>query len=153
MSTGARTLLGLVGLACIALVSGCGSEIEGGPDELPLDQQFDCTNEGRKGFVGAIMNDYYLWYDHIPADLDYDLAATPEQLLELMRYKELDHWSGMQPIAERERFFGQGRFDGYGYTLGRDEQNQVRIQWVHTDSPAGHAGLDRGARLVALDGQ
>jgi carboxyl-terminal processing protease len=149
----ARALLGLVGFACSALVSGCGSELEGGPDELPLDQRFDCSNEGRKGFVGAIMNDYYLWYDHIPADLDYDVVTTPEQLLEMMRYKELDHWSGMQPIAERERFFGQGRFDGYGYTLGRDELNQVRISWVHTDSPAGHAGLDRGARLVALDGQ
>jgi carboxyl-terminal processing protease len=131
----------------------CSSEIEGGEYEVPLNQQFDCSNEGRKGFIGAIMRDYYLWYDTIPADLDYDSVPTPELLLDLMRYKELDHWSGMQQIVERERFFGQGRFDGYGYSLGQDADNAVRISYVHTDSPAGHAGLDRGARLVALDGQ
>lgn len=148
-----RVLLGLAGLAGSALLPGCGNESVGGPGEVPLDQRFDCSNEGRTGFVAAIMNEYYLWYDHIPEDLEYGASTTPEQLLELMRYKELDHWSGMQLIVERDRFFGQGRFDGYGYTLGRDEQNQVRISWVHTDSPAGHAGLDRGARLVALDGQ
>jgi hypothetical protein len=148
----ARTLFGFAGLCGIGLAPACGSEIEGGEYQVPLNERFDCSNEGRKGFVRAIMNDYYLWYDQIPADLDYDGAATPEQLLELMRYKELDHWSGMQPLVERERFFGQGRFDGYGYTLGQDVDGSVRISWVHTDSPAGHAGLDRGARLRALAG-
>jgi C-terminal processing protease CtpA/Prc len=117
---------------------------------VPLAAQFDCSNDGRKGFVGAIMNDYYLWYDHIP-QVDYQSVTTPEQLLDRLLYKELDHWSGMQLLEDRERFFGGGRFDGFGYSLGTDEAGQVRITLVHTDSPAGHAGLDRGARLLALN--
>jgi hypothetical protein len=145
-----RALYGAASLASLGLTLGCSSELD---DSAPpsLNEQFDCTNDGRKGFVAAVMNDYYLWYDHIP-EIDYASVETPEQLLDLMLYKDLDHWSGMQEIADRNRFFGQGRFDGFGYTLGEDENHDVRVTLVHTDSPAGRAGIDRGARLLALNG-
>lgn len=136
----------IAGLAAAAL-TGCGIDAADTFDVTPE----DCTIEGRKAFISSIMNEYYLWYDRIPA-IDYDAVATPEELLYSMLYKERDAWSGMQRIEQRDRFFGQGRFDGFGYTLNLTADGSIRIAWVHTESAAGRAGLDRGARLVAVNG-
>ena len=111
---------------------------------------YDCTSTGRKGFIASIMTEYYLWFDKIPP-IDYAAVATPEELLDRMLYKDLDHWSGMQLVEQRNRFYGEGRFDGLGYTLGNDAMGRLRIAWVHEGSPAGAAHLDRGALLLAIN--
>jgi C-terminal processing protease CtpA/Prc len=113
---------------------------------------FDCSNEGRKGFVAEIMSDYYLWYDQVPS-VDIDSVGTPEELMLAMTYTQLDHWSGMQRQAERREFFDEGRFQGLGYTLGVDLEGGLRISWVHEGSAAGRAGLDRGALILAVNGR
>jgi carboxyl-terminal processing protease len=116
------------------------------------DTDYDCSLEGRKAFVASVMTDYYLWYDRVPA-VDYAAAESPEALMDQMTFKELDHWSGMQRQAERTAFFDQGRFQGFGYTLGLDAQGGLRISWVHEGSAAGRAGLDRGALILGLNGR
>jgi carboxyl-terminal processing protease len=114
--------------------------------------EFDCSNQGRKAFVASVMSDYYLWYNLVPP-VDYASVDTPEDLLELMTYQKLDHWSTMQKEAERSAFFDQGRFQGFGYTLAVDDAGQLRISWVHEGSAAGRAGLDRGAIILAVNGK
>jgi carboxyl-terminal processing protease len=114
--------------------------------------EFDCSPQGRKAFVASIMTDFYLWYDRVPA-VDYQAAESPEALLEQMTYRELDHWSGIQQQAQRTEFFDQGRFQGFGYTLGEDPDGGLRISWVHEGSAAGRAGLDRGALIVGVNGR
>jgi C-terminal processing protease CtpA/Prc len=113
---------------------------------------FDCSPEGRKAFIASIMTDFYLWYDRVPA-VDYQAADSPEALLEQMTYRELDHWSGIQQQAQRSEFFDQGRFQGFGYTLGEDPDGGLRISWVHEGSAAGRAGLDRGALIIGVNGR
>lgn len=98
------------------------------------------------------MSDYYLWYDRVPA-VDVAAMNTPEELMRAMTFTELDHWSGMQRRAERAAFFEEGRFQGMGYTLGVDPDGGLRISWVHEGSAAGRAGLDRGALIIAVNGQ
>jgi carboxyl-terminal processing protease len=85
--------------------------------------------------------------------VDIAAAASPEEVLQLMMYTELDHWSGMQREAERTEFFDQGRFQGLGYTLGQDDDGGLRISWVHQGSAAGRAGLDRGALIIGVNGR
>lgn len=111
----------------------------------------DCSIDGRKAFVAELMLDYYLWYDHVP-QVDISSVPTPEELMRAMSYRELDHWSGMQRLAERQDFFDRGRFQGFGYTLAEDGQGGLRISWAHEGSAAGRAGLDRGALLLAVNG-
>jgi C-terminal processing protease CtpA/Prc len=113
---------------------------------------FDCSVQGQKAYVASIMNDYYLWYDRVP-EVDYAAAGSPEELLQQMTYTPLDHWSGMQRQAERSEFFDQGRFQGFGYTLGQDDTGGLRISWVHEGSAAGRAQLDRGALIVGVNGR
>lgn len=119
--------------------------------ELDSPAVYDCSIDGRKAFVADIMSDYYLWYDRVPA-VDIAAMSTPEELMRAMTFTELDHWSGMQPRAERAAFFDEGRFQGLGYTLGQDAEGGLRISWVHEGSAAGRAGLDRGALIIAING-
>lgn len=133
-------------VATLSAAWGCTGEIaEGG-------ESYDCSVEGRKQFVADIMSDYYLWYDRVPP-VDIDAMGSPEELMRAMTFAELDHWSGMQRQAERRQFFDEGRFQGLGYTLGQDAEGALRISWVHEGSAAGRAGLDRGAVIVAVNGQ
>lgn len=133
-------------LAALATGSaGCGAE-----QEAPL--EFDCSLDGQKGFVGTIMSNFYLWYDRVPP-VSYDAAESPEELMRMMTYTELDHWSGMQRQQERSEFFDRGRFQGFGYTLGQDADGGLRISWVHEGSAAGRAGLDRGALIIGVNGR
>jgi len=120
--------------------------------ELESPAVYDCSVDGRKAFVADIMSDYYLWYDRV-APVDVAAMSTPEELMRAMMFTELDHWSGMQRRAERAAYFDEGRFQGLGYTLGLDLDGGLRISWVHEGSAAGRAGLDRGALILAVNGQ
>jgi carboxyl-terminal processing protease len=141
-----------ISLSSFALAGLCLSGTLGCTGEIAEDPSDDCSVEGRKQFVAEIMSNYYLWYDRVPP-VDIAAVSSPEELMRAMSYPELDHWSGMQRQAERREFFDQGRFQGLGYTLGQDADGALRISWVHEGSAAGRAGLDRGAVIVALDGQ
>jgi C-terminal processing protease CtpA/Prc len=114
--------------------------------------EFDCSVKGQKAFVASIMSSYYLWYDRVPP-VDYAAADSPEELMQEMVYPELDHWSGIQRQQERSEFYDQGRFQGFGYTLGTDANGGLRISWVHEGSAAGRAGLDRGALIIGVNGK
>lgn len=114
--------------------------------------EFDCSVKGQKGFVASIMSNYYLWYDRVPP-VDYAAADSPEELMQEMIYPELDHWSGIQRQQERSDFYDQGRFQGFGYTLGVDADGGLRISWVHEGSAAGRAKLDRGALIIGVNGK
>jgi C-terminal processing protease CtpA/Prc len=114
--------------------------------------EFDCSVKGQKAFVASIMSNYYLWYDRVPP-VDYAAADSPEELMQEMIYPELDHWSGIQRQQERSEFYDQGRFQGFGYTLGVDANGGLRISWVHEGSAAGRAKLDRGALILGVNGK
>lgn len=135
------------GAACLLAASALA-----GCSDVGDDPAVDCSLDGRKAFVGDIMSDIYLWADRVPA-VDYDAIETPEELMRAMSFQELDHWSGMQQLVERQDFFDRGRFQGVGYTLGLDAEGRVRVSWVHEGSAAGRAGLDRGALLLSVNGR
>jgi carboxyl-terminal processing protease len=139
----ARALLAGL-LASSSLAAGCSEE--------PIYPQPDCSAEARKAFVAEVMSDYYLWYDRVPP-VDVTSLASAEEVMRAMTYPELDHWSVMQQQAERREYYDEGRFQGLGYTLGVDAEGGLRISWVHEGSAAGRSGLDRGALIVALNGQ
>lgn len=132
--------------ACLLAASGLAGCSD---DDVPV---IDCSVDGRKAFVADIMSDIYLWADRVP-EVDFDAVESPEALMLAMRFQELDHWSGMQQIVERQDFFDRGRFQGVGYTLGLDAEGRVRVSWVHEGSAAGRAGLDRGALLLSVNGR
>lgn len=119
----------------------------GGESETPL----DCSPAERKAFVADLMSDYYLWYDRAPAP-DWAELESPQAVMSAMMFRELDRWSGMRELVESQQYFDEGRFQGLGYSLGRDPDGLLRVSWVHEGSPAGRAGLSRGALLGTING-
>jgi hypothetical protein len=140
----------------IALAAGaCGSSgsDEGGP--------VSCTNNGQKDFVLAAMRDWYLWNDRLPADVDPGNFATPESLLAYLASfspddgngNPVDTYSFINSAQADAQFFGEGKYEGFGFSWRFEDVNEVRLSRVFTDSPAFAAGLARGQAIVALDGR
>lgn len=140
-----RTLLGL--LAFLALFAGCSSS--GGGDDDDIDS---CSNEAQKAFVLERMQDIYFWNDELP-EVALEDFATPEALLDALIFKPLDRFSSIRPAETFTAFFlgGQTIAFGIGTTLLADDD--LRINRVFSDSPAEQAGLQRGDRILEINGR
>ncbi len=120
-----------------------------------------CSIDDQKQFVLAAMNDWYLWNDRLPANVDINNYATPEELLAFLATFSPDDGSG-SPIdrfsfinsAEADaQFFGEGRFEGFGFSSRFLAADDLRLTRVFFDSPANAGGLARGQRILELNGR
>ena len=148
-------LLSLV-LACLAacgLSDGNGNNGQGGP--------VSCTNAGQKDFVLAAMRDWYLWNDRLPGNVDVNNFATPEALLAYLTTfspddgtgNPIDVFSFINSAQADAQFFGEGKYEGFGFSWRLVAADNAQLSRVFTDSPAFAAGLERGQQILALDGR
>ncbi len=89
-----------------------------------------------------IMNEWYYWYDLMPT-VNKDDYADPYELLDAMRYKELDRWSF---VADYDEFMAemQGTFVGHGFRIGVDDSGNASIAMIYNNSPLYANGVRRG---------
>src|ERR1051325_8861495 len=112
-----------------------------------------CTTAGENLYVRDVMSDIYFWYREIPA-LDPVRFDSPEEYLEAIRYKTLDHtFSYITSRAANDAFFSDSQFIGFGFSMGLTATDELRISDVFPDSPASEANLARGDRIVEINGQ
>jgi len=147
----------LVLLMSAILVVACSSgDGGGGPGNVG-----DCSNRNQKDFVLLAMQEWYLWNDLLPATVDVRDYDSPEDLLTFLTTFSPDDGTG-QPIdgfsfigsaAADAAFFGEGRFEGFGFRYSQVAAGDVRLSTVFSDSPANAAGLARGQRILELDGR
>ena len=97
-----------------------------------------------------VMNDYYLWYDKMPA-VNFQNYPTPVELLEALRYKQLDRWSYITTKQEIEAYYNQAQYKGYGIGMGFDQQNNLWITYIFKNSPLASFGADRGWRIAKIN--
>jgi C-terminal processing protease CtpA/Prc len=97
------------------------------------------------------MNDFYLWYDKMTS-VNSDNYPSPIELLEVLRYKELDRWSYITTKQELNAYYEEGQFVGFGIGLAFDTNNQLWISFIFNDSPLRTYGVERGWRIAAIDG-
>ena len=133
------------------LLTACSSS---GGDDAP---QFDdpaCSLDGQKQFVLDTMRRWYLWNDLLPAQVDLSQYETPEELLEfLTSFQPLDDFSFINSADADAQFFGEGRFEGFGFSSRFVAADDLRLTRVFVDSPANAAGLARGQRILRLNGR
>jgi carboxyl-terminal processing protease len=120
-----------------------------------------------KQWVRSYMDGAYLWFDEIPdrnpSIADYsnesnvglslynyfnDLltpAITPSGALK-------DQFSFMYPTADWDALINSGSSLGYGIEWAAASSTNVRVAYVHANSPAATAGVLRGDTLVQIDG-
>lgn len=139
---------------------GCGSSDDFGGQSGSV----SCSNDEQKQFVWEVMQDWYLWNDLLPAQINIDDYASPEALLDALTTYSPDDGSG-QPIdqsrgfsfinsAEADAlFFGEGKFEGFGFSYKYEASDDVRLTRVFADSPAEDGGLARGQRILELNGR
>jgi C-terminal processing protease CtpA/Prc len=142
------------------LVAACSSD--GSSDSPPVAA---CSVEGQKQFVLDRMREWYFWNDLLPAQVDTSQFATPEDLLAYLTTfspdltpddgidNPVDRFSFINTAAADQAFFGEGRFEGFGFSSRFEAGNVLRLTRVFFDSPANRAGLARGQQIVALNGR
>jgi C-terminal processing protease CtpA/Prc len=111
------------------------------PDIIVIPEE-PTTDELARDYLYTAMKQYYLWYDLMPVVVkeNYD---NPADLLEALRYRELDRWSFTQTYQEYEDM-SQGSFVGHGISLALDPSNNVRIVQIYKNSPLYSKGVRRG---------
>jgi carboxyl-terminal processing protease len=103
-----------------------------------------------RDYLYDAMNQYYFWYNLMPAVVKTDYK-DPYTLLDAMMYKTLDRWSFVQTYEEYLAM-SQGDFVGHGISLGLDPNSQVRIVQIYNNSPLYSLGVRRGWIVKQLNG-
>lgn len=139
-------------IAMTLTLPGCGSS--GSGDQAPQTGTAACTDDAQKQFVLDVMRDIYFWYELLPADVDLSQFATPEMLLaHLISFQPLDDFSFITTAEADARFFGEGQFEGFGFSIKFEAADDLRFTRVFAGSPAAQAGFQRGQRILELDGR
>ena len=111
-----------------------------------------CTVASQNRYVNDVMRDIYFWNTELPT-VNPASYASPESLLEALRYRPLDeHFSYIGSRASEEAFYSDSQFVGFGFGNAYDGLG-LKILQVFPDSPASEAGLQRGDRIVSIEGQ
>ncbi len=141
-------LLGVAG----ATLSACG----GGDDTITtvtdVPAPVACSVSEQNKFVNDTMRDIYFWVDSLP-DVNPDDFASPEELLEALRFQSLDRFSSIGDAAADDAFFSDSQFIGVGIGLFTDADNRVFITQAFGDGAAAAAGMARGDELLSINGE
>ena len=136
----------------LALLAGCY-----GDDVTRPQPAAACDLASQKAWLRDYMREWYLWAGRAP-DPEPGADATLAQYFEALRFRgdastPADVWSYYQDSASYQQFFGEGRTLGYGlFVNGVERTLPLRVRMVEPQGPAALAGLQRGDRIVALNG-
>ena len=153
---GARGLL-VAGLAGLGACGG-GGDSAGGATPEP-----GCSVREQQDWLAGYMNDWYFWYRLSPrpdAAAYADVAGYFEALLYTGSDPNFpaDRWSGRESTASFTRFYADGENLGYGVSVaGLEVAGQagqpLYVRGVDPGSPAAAAGLQRGDRVLSMNGR
>jgi len=121
--------------------------------EIPRDDDIanaECSVVAQNTWVYDSLQDYYLFYDEVPA-LEPERFDSPQAVLEAGRFLERDPFSFLTETGGNSLAFDQGRSFGLGLETRFDEQRRVLVSLVEPASPIGQAGVERGDRIVSID--
>ena len=143
-------------LAAAALVAACGGGGDGGP--------LTCSASDEKIWLREYMDDWYFWYQSSPSpnpDGYISVDSYFDALLyqgTLAAFPKADEWSYLISQEAYDRTFGDGRTLGYGVMVaglevaGQPDQ-PLYVRYIEPGSPAALAGLQRGDRIMAVNGK
>jgi len=153
-----RKLICLIAFAGLTACSGGGSGSTG-----PQTGTAACSTDGQKQFVLDNLYAWYLWNDMLPANLNIADYATAEELVFEVTTTfgpqgangPIDLFSSVGSLAADSQFFGEGKFEGFGFSWQFVDQAQTdfRLSRTFFGSPAQVGGLERGQQVLSLNGR
>jgi carboxyl-terminal processing protease len=120
--------------------------------QLQVSPPSTCSITSQNIFVRNQLNVAYYWNQHLPgtSPANYD---SPEAYLEAVRYRPIDNfYSYITSAAANDAFFNDSQFVGFGFRQETTTDTML-VQQVYEGSPALEAGLSRGDRITAINGQ
>jgi carboxyl-terminal processing protease len=153
-----RKLIYVIAFAALTACSG-GSSLS-----APQTGTAACSNDGQKQYVLDRLYEWYLWNDLLPANINIADYATPEELVTRVTLDfgpqdansdPIDFFSSVGSAQADSQFFGEGKFEGFGFSWRFADQAQTdfRITRTFPDSPADLGGLGRGQQVLTLNGR
>ncbi|MCX6238502.1 MAG: S41 family peptidase [Bacteroidia bacterium] len=102
-------------------------------------------------FTANTFNDFYLWYESMPA-VDLTTIKTPDEYINKIRYIK-DRWSFTMSYTDMINLLENGETTGWGAGMGFDDLDILRILFVYDNSAMGKAGVKRGWQIKAINGK
>jgi len=141
-------------LGLFMVLPGCDDLDDAADELLPSEKVLDQRD------VYSVMNRYYYWYDQIPNLDPDDFSSVPEAFracLWTTARGGLDKWSFILTLEEYEHWICDGEVDAFGATFVRyfnqvSGEHELRVGFVHQQSPMDDAGIERGYRLESING-
>lgn len=125
-----------------------------------------CTPSGEKAWLRSYIDENYLFYQDVKALTDSNPALSPNTFagpitgasgyfntLTRKAVPTKDRFSFVMTTAEANSFLGGAAQAGYGIELSNASLAGFRVLYTTPGSPAAAAGVPRGARLEAINGQ
>jgi len=111
-----------------------------------------CTATSQNVYVRDYLNAAYYWYQYVPSNVSPASFNSPEAYLEAVRYRPIDNfYSYITSAAASDAFFSDSQAIKYGFTNQVRTEDIVVLQ-VWPDSGAADAGLERGDRILQING-
>jgi C-terminal processing protease CtpA/Prc len=151
----------LVCLIAFAGLTACGGGATEGIAASPPDTGA-CSNNDQKQIVLDALYAWYLWNDLLPADINIADYSSSEDLVFRVTTElgpqdangdPIDFFSSVGSAVADSQFFGEGKFEGFGFSWRFVDQAQTdfRITRTFSGSPADLGGLGRGQQVLSLN--
>jgi C-terminal processing protease CtpA/Prc len=153
----------LICLLAFATLTACSGGSSNGTS-VPVAGTDACSNDAQKQYVLDALYDWYLWNDLLPSNINIADYTSPEDLVFRVTTElgpkdangdTLDFFSSVGSAEADAQFFGEGKFEGFGFSWRFLDQAQTdfRITRTFADSPADLGGLGRGQQVLTLNGR
>ncbi len=137
-----RTFYSFGLLLSLFLWTACQEDIE---DPVHIEKKVKST-------IFQSMKEWYYWNDRLPADFNPNHFENYRDLLDQLKYSQLDKWSYITTQEAFSRAF-TGQNIGHGFGWGLDENENLFLTFVYKESPAGQDGWQRGWQIVEINDQ
>jgi C-terminal peptidase prc len=115
-------------------------------------QTSSCSVLAQNTYVRDVLFEYYYWNHELPR-VSPAFFPSPETYLEAVRYRPLDvTYSYIANRAEQEAFFSDSQFIGLGIST-QFNGTDMRLSQVFPESPASEVNLQRGDRILRINGR
>ena len=106
--------------------------------------------ENSRTYIYDIFKDSYFWLEQLP-ELDPNQYSTNEDLVDALRYDEIDRWGFVIGLDEYKALYEEGETKGFGVGLALTLDDRLMVRFTYAASPMGLAGVDRGWEIIQIN--
>ena len=111
------------------------------PEDEIIEEEEEIV-ENSLTYIYDVFNDHYFWLDEVP-ELDPNTYSSNEELLDALRYDEVDRWSFVADLDAYLALYEEAETKGYGVGMSLDPDNKLMVRFTYKNAPMGLAGVDR----------